>query len=128
MMQLKDLRHGNFVQKHSGEIVAWDCSLPAVNDENAPFEMWYLSGDRIAGLDPIYLTKEWLNRFGFVRHGGEYKTWMLNGFMIDDDFCPCIEDAHEGYLIIIGVKASTVHQLQNTYRSLTGEELQIKKE
>lgn len=77
--------------------------------------------------EPIYLTEEWLVRFGYVLDSF-YKTYSKG------DFCICIKnnefnvmndscsDAGCYYLTTI----EYVHQLQNLYYALTGTELEIK--
>ena len=69
-------------------------------------------------LSPIPLTEEWLLKFGFewkIQHQGFY-----NGrFKIDEKY-------KEGYRLYFGgekIDVKHVHQLQNLYFALTGEEL-----
>lgn len=73
---------------------------------------------------PIPLTEEWLIKFGFeFKPTGEEvyeQTWKLSGFEIwqhNEGFC---HDFH------IGGNLHYVHQLQNLYFALTGEELKTK--
>lgn len=80
----------------------------------------------------IPLTDEWLKRLGFVykynhNQDGDEHEWrqldLPNGESIQQD--RCIGDLSIGeYLKIPHVKF--VHQLQNLYFALTGEELPIK--
>jgi hypothetical protein len=77
----------------------------------------------IAELAPIPLTEEWLLKFGFVQ-GRNYPGWVLlkdleKGDYIDDNVL--FEFFEPGYDHI-----KYVHQLQNLYFALTGEELTIK--
>jgi hypothetical protein len=78
---------------------------------------------------PIPLTPEWLERCGFIIH--------KNGLFVNNDiwieykelstpvFTPVYSDgsSFRGY---IGKHITYLHQLQNLYHSLTGEELTIK--
>ena len=73
---------------------------------------------------PIPLTEEWLIKAGFV--GNEFKVFRLNDFKIGlngDDI------VHQQYTCIykqaISVKVKHLHQLQNLYYCLCGEELKI---
>jgi hypothetical protein len=81
------------------------------------------------GISPIELDEEWLERFEF-RHsnsnGGEYLielnsglhfTYYSDGIYIDDN--------STGDSIAL-IECKHVHQLQNLYFALTGEELTIK--
>lgn len=71
---------------------------------------------------PIPLTKKWFLNFGF-----EYKifAWGIGNLSVDDENRLIINDS-KGYGIIIARDVLYVHQLQNLYFALTGEEL-IKK-
>ena len=68
-------------------------------------------------INPIELTEEWLLKFGFKSKKGSATLFLTdqiywNGFLR-------IEDHYTD-------KCKTVHQLQNLYFCLTGEELKIK--
>jgi len=72
--------------------------------------------------EPIPLTEEWLERFGFEED--DSVGWLKrfdksDSFFIDLSFMYWGENS---------VKLTHVHQLQNLYFALTGEELTIKKE
>lgn len=60
-------------------------------------------------LQPITLTEEWLRRFGFVKTN-EIDRWELKGFGIVDISTP---------------QCKHLHQLQNLYFALNGEELTL---
>jgi hypothetical protein len=74
-------------------------------------------------LKPIPLTEEWLLKFGFER-----RPWglIINGLLFRDN----IKNPCEVLTLEIGngfrTEVKYVHQLQNLYFSLTGEELIIK--
>lgn len=81
----------------------------------------------LMNLKPIQLTEEWLLKFGFEKKVDEY---------VFQDFA--IEDIHEGktwcmkefdYADVcynaIGKGINYVHELQNVYFALVGEELKI---
>ena len=76
----------------------------------------------------IPLTEEWLLKFGFIK---KIDAYFYNDY--------CIEDIHNGETWVIsefdyirdeftaiGRGINYVHQLQNLYFALTGEELKIK--
>lgn len=104
-MEASELRIGNWVfnkaheRKQLTEIYA-DCSV----------------------YDPIPLTDEWLERFGFdVEYtNGGWLRWQKGNFKLLDRRLP-----HPQYH---NPEASIeyVHQLQNLYFALTGQELEIK--
>lgn len=72
---------------------------------------------------PIPLTEEWLLKLGFVKHG-KYGYFYIDFFVVDLDmngqFYMCDIDIH--------IVLKHVHQLQNLYFALTGEELTFKSE
>lgn len=70
--------------------------------------------------EPILLTEEWLLRFGFEKSG----LYWTNGLMI-------INPTSEDFVFDYGMtkhqsRIKYVHQLQNLFHALTGEELTIK--
>lgn len=79
--------------------------------------------------DPIQLTEEWLLKFGFVKYKYGHNTYRQKSFIIEEgllnyEFRKRI--SKEDSLGLAYVKY--VHQLQNLYFALTGEELTFKSE
>jgi hypothetical protein len=84
------------------------------------------------GLYPIPLTEEWLLKFGF-----QEKDRRQNRFIKNDDFELEFQGDKVAYCVWGGEDAphltqffghcKHVHQLQNLYFALTGEELEITK-
>ena len=74
---------------------------------------------------PIPLTEEWLLKFGFEKQHNEddFDYWFKKGFC-DDIFW----EHSEGFChnLNYGGEIKYVHQLQNLYFALTGEELVLK--
>lgn len=78
-------------------------------------------------LDPVPITIEWLERMAFIK---DRSGWHMPGtqFSLTEQFFPCwldrmlwpqdIQDFHQTSL-------NYVHQLQNLYFALTGQELPI---
>jgi hypothetical protein len=137
-MKASHLRIGNYVDLYG--------SVAQV--QRADFDTGFKHGIAVDKGKPIKLTKEWLLRFGFIegvkqkRHGNGfdyqpkdvYTTWIdyelnenikyrisswhhTNGIDNQDVFI-----FHDHSLI----KCEYVHQLQNLFHSLTGEELTLK--
>jgi len=79
-----------------------------------PDNGWMESFDT-SDVSPIPLTEEWLKRFGFRRVNS---TWHKLGNL-------CINISHdvEWGGNWMGIRLKYVHQLQNLYFALTGEEL-----
>lgn len=74
--------------------------------------------------EPIPLTPEWLERFGFEVYGSE-PYWKyadgINGMFKNNRFRLFTFQTHGDY-----VPVDYVHQLQNLYFALTGQELELK--
>jgi len=70
---------------------------------------------------PIPLTEEWLERFGFEYSdlNGDSGLWKIPPFQIYGKYNQFLYDYR--------LDVNYVHQLQNLYFALTGEELTIKK-
>lgn len=94
---------------------------------------------KIEEISPIQLTKEWLEKFGFE----EDNPNEHNGFMIFNSnglYLNIFTGTEKGFLISLsdvqtfqflkpmGGNIKYVHQLQNLYFALTGEELIIKQQ
>lgn len=80
-------------------------------------------------LEPIPITSDWLDRFGFRQHTNAIPrpNWKLK-----DGFCLFISDDgrykfRETFQTNMG-RIQYVHQLQNLYFALTGKELQLTSE
>ena len=105
-MKANELRIGNWVTLDGKEI-----QIVFINSTN--FHQLF---------QPIPLTKEWLLMFGLKKEFGEYTLtdsyWRIG---VDRDFNVSVMG--EYHLC----KCEYVHQLQNLYFALTGEELEIKK-
>lgn len=79
------------------------------------------------GIEPIPLTEEWLIKFGFNKTVDHPRRKLYE----HDDICPLWFSDKQGItdFYASGVRISEckyVHQLQNLYFALTGEELTIK--
>lgn len=119
MIESKELRIGNLIY-----------------NKNQPVK---LRAKHILGLDnnaykfaePIPLTEEWLVKFGF-EFTDEF-DFNLNGLSVDGGVCHFSYDMFRGWYDIdncdfveLPIIIQNVHQLQNLYFALTGEELELK--
>ena len=125
-MKNSEFRIGNYIESHINE----DCKITTLN--NFYLDLEPLNGeptynDRYTTIKGIPLTKEWLIRLDFeiqmISDHTKDDYWIHNKLPEDMSY----------YLpyfnmdIYIGdVSIKYVHQLQNFYFSLTGEELEIK--
>lgn len=132
-MKAEELRIGNLVGRFVG-----------INDDGADYkkikitsisesgEYSYIDGDTfmlvINGLEDlsgIELTEEWLIKMGFVRNMDTYylNDLGLSWLTTEDNFQTEYKLADSKWMLL---DLKYVHQLQNLYFALTGEELTIK--
>ena len=74
---------------------------------------------------PIKLTEEWLLKFGFKKHPNDIPSYAKTFGNSEYAFC-VYQDSHGNFFAqIIGKKIllNSVHQLQNLYFAIAGEEL-----
>ena len=128
-MNAIELRIGNYIQTKIGKNKGRVLSIGSLEQEfeqiycecEESFE-WYFTN----GYEGIPLTEKWLLKFGLTKTNG-------GNFSCEDI---CVYDNLENINISlengdIGVELRCpkyVHQLQNLYFALTGEELEIKEE
>ena len=118
-IELKEMRIGNWYV-FDEEPVQFSFS----DMKDLEFEEGYIG-------DPIPLTEEWLVKFGFEKEGDwayyvdyYYKDYVV--YIFNDNSQPKMHlDYRGGEQIELG-GVDYVHQLQNLYFSLTGEEIKIK--
>lgn len=115
-MKATELRIGNWVTGISGQ-----------NFQVSNVTIGHLDPDMLDDLlfKPIQLTEEWLLKFGFI--SDPYNdTYIKGSFTLNCDKTrgklELWPDNVTGKIIYI----KHVHQLQNIYFALTGEELQVK--
>jgi hypothetical protein len=127
-MESKELRIGNYYKDGIGR--EWKMTLEDM--------IYQLLDNRYKSLYPIPITEEWLIDFGFsesLPYGGNngywYKIWHYDftnadiEFNIYDDFDLTPETGRFGLMNYkcVSIDIKYVHQLQNLYFSLTGQEI-----
>lgn len=137
-MKANELRIGNWVEfeneqmqlhefNHNLQLLSFKTSLGGIYGPGIPHEE----------MKPIPLAEEWLKKFGFIEmftKKGMYLKPLGNEITIDDrDFLFNIENKYvyqdnEITVDPLGTPVQYVHQLQNLYFTLTGQELTIKTE
>jgi hypothetical protein len=71
--------------------------------------------------NPIPLTEEWLLNFGFIKNSTSWTNWQKPTGVKEIRV-----SIHNKYLFYNGRMIEFIHQLQNLYFALTGEELTTK--
>jgi hypothetical protein len=114
-MKANELRIGNWVRQRE-------------SDTYIQIEQYLLCNEELCHYQPIRLTEDWMFKFGFYETTKEHYVsglYTLNkpdGFYINKEtMCYCDID-YEG-TTNDRIKIQYVHQLQNLYFALTGEEL-----
>jgi hypothetical protein len=74
--------------------------------------------------DPIPLNEEWLLKFGFIKIE-KHHVFYISTINPMFKFCPDIHSAAWDNQMLRRVKIQYVHQLQNFFFALTGEELTV---
>lgn len=140
-MKPTELRIGNLIQLNpnkewygSGDqiVTIESISEKGINYQHFPYEgdlFWdSLDDDRFA---PIPITEKWLIRFGFEESNDLKNLWIKNGISIlekgitEKKFYDFLfnDNCEQGTADAVSLR--WVHQLQNLYFALTGEELKI---
>jgi hypothetical protein len=124
-IKAQDLRFGNLIRESKTSTIYTNSGTLLKGcyvSKAMQFGDYFL---RYEELEPIQLTEEWLLKLGFTK-------CLFIDFQFDspheNDYRICIYDDR---FIFRGLGASiveikTIHQLQNLYHSLTGQELTIK--
>lgn len=124
-MEAKELRIGNYLREDlerdglemiQVESIWWDESS----------ECYYINQDEITAFEPYPLTEEWLRKFGFERKEGWDDMFFWSIEVNNQTFD--LEENPKGYEYDMWIIVKYVHQLQNLFSSLTGKELELKKE
>jgi hypothetical protein len=127
-MKASELRIGNYVKfdNHEDEYYKVSgCDISELSDELIDLNA-----------SPIPLTEEWLLKFGFIRHHYDYANDVIYIKNIADNEIDNAEfewgvypnELGSGIQIKNRKSLKYVHQLQNLYFALTGEELTFKSE
>lgn len=120
-MKANELRIGNYV-KSLNTVCTIDCIFRQQVEVSNNYEEWTPD---LEDIKPIPLTEDWLLKFGFNK--GEDIVGYC--FFIEleniEDFTIHLQDGKLVYFYE-DLELKYVHQLQNLYFALTGEELTIK--
>lgn len=130
-VKANELRIGNWVN------IGYDCNVVRIDEFGATLNTYNGVKDLLyfhqTDIRPIHLTKVWLEKLGFVNNGLEFSNCNIYE---KGDYRLLINKDHSGIVSFTHrqisppstqmVEVLYVHQLQNLYFALTGEELTIK--
>lgn len=121
MIKVNELRIGNLLQSKTGEFISKilmidsQCSVCSIEDGLCDLDL----------LEPIPLTKEWLEDFGF-NTDSDCWYYYLDWSKQHETFKIAKDEFNNYFLVGQYSKAfKYVHSLQNLYFALTNEELTI---
>lgn len=136
-MEVNELRVGNFVNisedwyrrnphlsKTPKQIIVDSINYDGLIGKSIYFANGYEIED---DLEPIPLTKEWLLKFGFNLITSDCES-PSDWYFRHDNLTGSIDNLTWKYTHQNRLRIEYVHQLQNIYFALTGEELTIKEE
>lgn len=129
MMEARELRIGNIIDRTD-----YECRVISIDAASITAAPLNYKGERfvVQEIKPIPLTEGWLVRFGFElvasRSNRVFSKGKDFGFDLGIASYLVAYYRHEDELsnIFIRHKVNYVHQLQNIYFALTGEELEMK--
>lgn len=127
-MKASELRIGNYVLLDDKGVYQIDSGHDIEEIDSFPFDNPYCQG--------VPLTEQWLKDFGFKPRGAGFliNTNRITALRLDstsfilDENTRFYVTLHHGKDIVHSKKIKYVHQLQNLYFALTGEELKLKNE
>ena len=129
-MKSRELRIGNAIIQYGEQTRAY--ALSAEIDGNI-----HVNGESHESCEPIPLNDEWLVKFGFNEYTGYsengyekrlnnvHKSEVISIWNNGDVYEFSVGDRQYDNDYILERELKYVHQLQNLYQSLTGEELTI---
>lgn len=121
MIKLNDIRHGNYLEWNKQEFV-----VRYIYNTCAEGELWVKPYNELHG---IPLTEEWLLRLGAKKYGD--KVWLpltnlKSEFHFEIHEKEIVTSIESDFSALILDPVKYVHQLQNLYYALTGDELCVK--
>ena len=133
-MNIHELRIWNYVLFCKAESIITSINN---NDEENPYvDLASYDNIPIEDLHPIPLTEEWFMKFGFEKEIDEFDIFSIHNSQYSIQhykngkcifvYSPINELNSEDEENVIFLQIKHVHQLQNLYFALTGEELTIK--
>lgn len=121
-MKANELRIGNYVDntllhKYSNVIISEIHSNLIISTYGEYLELDYI--------EPIPLTEDWLLKFGFEKP--KFCGFYQSDYIVELNDRFVINDRKDGFFYVDAPNLciESVHQLQNLYFALTGEELKI---
>lgn len=132
-MKVEELRIGNLILDWNNKPVEVEqiqyMEPDSVLNHYSELVEYAINEIHIDQYKPIPLTEEWLTKFGFGKYKDEEgESLRRKGkILLNKAFRLRFSDTNDDWYYSTAMRIETVHQLQNLYFALTGEELQIQK-
>ena len=120
MINPREFRIGNFVEDINGVVIGYIQTLDLDTCHVKSVVDGVIYTYNYENLKPIPLTEEWLIKFGFEF---DQLTWALDSQF---EWIGGVLKYCQGKSKTIYVKCKYIHQLQNLYMCLVGQELELK--
>jgi hypothetical protein len=129
-LRIGNLRIGNLIQVDDITRVVLSIDKDGVLVEPLGEYVHLIDMDGMYDLQPIPLTEEWLLKFGFTSSNGWFELRCNKSFYSLDvnvlmEVSICVNNESMEYPLYLD-HIKHVHQLQNLYYALTGEELTLR--
>ena len=120
MIEVRELRYGNLIT-YKGDVIP--VTMIGRHGIQSKTEDWLINAKfATPDLEPIQLTDEWFLRMGFEKEGVQW--WDKDGGTSFEDCGKGVFRTYTNGCHVVLI--CFVHQLQNLYFALTGNELTIK--
>ena len=142
-MEAKDLRIGNLIKRNNEVFGVWNLKRKSLELDSVELDR-HVKYETYENIMPLDLSEEWLLKFGF--EGNNMDMWKVlpfgDGVELHVD---CVQEGKfvnavltkgrvekgipgRDYVYIYLSECQYVHQLQNLFFAITGEELEVKHE
>ena len=135
-MKVKELRIGNYINGiyDQDNELSEICRVVAMDETGSllDYQIWVESESSnhefYYEFNPILLNAEWLEKFGFIKNGILYEKEKHSQFALKEWIVGGITEwiIFWGDSILHKIEPKYIHELQNLYFVLTGEDLKIK--
>lgn len=133
MIKLNELRIGNYIQDFQSKRIG---TVTSIGTQVAVKLEFSTIKQKVDGYEGIPITEEWLTNFGLQhvvieKYNIDYYVNQIDDkpnfrFHVRDNYCHCsFGDNNHGFLF---TAYKHVHEIQNLYQIVYGEELIIKKQ
>ena len=127
-MDVKELKLGNLIKispraNEEGVLFLTDIQHSSIIGEMIIPRQGYHFRIKFDEILPLGLNEEWLQRLGFIKSTNENEIWVDSKNFVSFKLSALESGFMEGGRLAVVINA--IHQLQNSYLTLTGETLHL---